>query len=226
MDTRQRRTIASFGNVLIFLEQHPLKPEVPLLGRTVARLEAVIHRIQELGSRQGGVYTASGGTAPRVRQLKAVLRREMMALVRIAAPELAYSPAEAALRVPHARASAQVVAECAVAMAEAVSPHGRLLKDAGYPKEFLREFRARAKALASWEQGATKARNERSIATTDIAEAFKEGMRLVTVIEGLVMRSYAHQPRMLQLWRNRRRVSKRIGRPKRRKGLSIVERHK
>src|SRR5690349_12482585 len=188
MDTRQQRTVTAFQNVLIFVKQHPIKPEVPLLARTVAQLNDVIHRIRELGQRQHSVHTVAGGAAPRVRHLRGGLRREMMELVRIAAPVLAYSPAEAALKVPHARASAQAVADAAVAIADALTPHGRLLRDAGYPKEFLKEFRARAKALASWEDGAVKARTARSLATRDIADAFKEGTRAVTVIEGLVMR--------------------------------------
>ena len=129
----------------------------------------------------GAVHTSAGPAALRVKYLRTLLRRDMMALVRIAGPELAYSPAEVAVKVPHARASAQRVAEAAVAMAEALAPHAKLLKDAGYPREFLKEFRTRAKALASWEQGATKARTDRSLATTEIAEAFKEGMQAVMV---------------------------------------------
>ncbi|HEX7938794.1 MAG TPA: hypothetical protein VF483_07350 [Gemmatimonadaceae bacterium] len=196
-----------------------MKPEVPLLSRTVARLSDVIRRLGELDLRQNTVHTVAGGAAPRVKYLGRLLRREMMALVRIATPELAYSPAEVALKVPHARASAQKVAEAAVAMAEALAPHTKLLKDAGYPREFLKVFRSRAKALSNWEQGAAKSRTERSLATREIAEALKEGMQAVTVIEGLVMRAYSDQPIMLRLWKNRRRVSKRIGRPKRRGGL-------
>lgn len=216
MDIRQQRTLRSFQNVLVFVSQHPIKPEVPLLGRMLAQLREVMRRIGELNSRQNTVYVVPGGTATSVRKRRTAIRREMMVLVRIAGPLLQYAPGEGALRVPHARASAETVSKAAAALANALTPHAKLLKDAGYSRQFLREFRAQAKAVADWEAGATQARNERSIATTEIAEAFKKGMQTVMVIEGLVMRGSGKTPEIMRLWKNRRRVSKRLGRPKRR----------
>jgi hypothetical protein len=64
------------------------------------------------------------------------------------------------------------------------------LEEAGYPKGFFDELRAEAEALVHMTGGAARARNERGRVTADIAEALKEGMRTVTVIEGLVMRSF------------------------------------
>jgi hypothetical protein len=214
MDKRQQRTLQSFQHVFVFLEQHPIKPELPLLTRMEARLRELRERIRKLSQSQRNPHLAAGVTAKNVRHGRTTIRREMMALVRIAGPMLRFAHGEESLRVPHARASAETVANAAMALADALEPHGELLKDAGYSREFMRDFRAQAKVLTEWESGALRARNERSIATREIAEAFKEAMETLTVIEGLVMRAFAHQPQMMRLWRNRRRVQKRMGRPK------------
>jgi hypothetical protein len=216
MDNRQFRTMQSFEHVLDFLRAHAIKPEPPLLTRMRGQLSETVGRLGQLA----GKYAVGGGRMrgkTDVQLRRQAMRREMMALVRIAKPLLKFAPgAESALRVPHARSDTETVARAAVAMATMLAPHAELLEEAGYPTGFFDELRAEAQALVHMTGRSARARNERGRVTADIAEALKEGMRTVTVIEGLVMRSFEGQPLMVRLWKNRRRVSRRIGRPKKR----------
>src|SRR5437867_12696190 len=87
MDDRQKRTFFSFRNVLIFLDQHPFKPEPPLLAAMRKSLDASMRRIETFVSDQSSAKLARN-TGVDVRRRK--LRRErMMPLVRIARPLLA-----------------------------------------------------------------------------------------------------------------------------------------
>jgi len=217
MESRQQRTMAAFENVLAFLKEHPIKPEPPLLGRMRSSLQAMVRQLQAAAAGQVSRTRSMGDIAERLGARRLAMRKEMMALVRIARPLLKFAPdAELALRVPHARADTEAVAHAAMAMTKALAPHAEVLEDAGYEKGFFAEFSARARRLAEAAGDAERARNERGRLTADIASAVKEGMRLVMVIEGMVMRAFADQSGTLVYWRNQRRVSKRIGRPKQR----------
>lgn len=214
MDKRQERTLQSFHNVIVFLNQHPIKPEPPLLAGMRRKLDSSIQRIMALNADQSGAKFAASG---RVDQRRRKLRREsMMPLVRIAKPLLAYAPGvEAALRVPHARADARTVADAALRMADALAPHARILKSAGYSKTFLADFRHEARELALAAKTAEKGRQKRSLATAQLGAEFRKSMQAVTIIEGLVMLHHVKDPAVIRLWRSRRRVSARMGRPRR-----------
>jgi len=216
MDNRQQRTLRAFENVLIYCEQHPVNPEPPLLAGMRKSLRASIARIERLGSDQWDATRAMNGGVPlRVRLLR---RDKMMPLVRIAKPLLAFAPGvERALRVPHARSDALTVATAALKMADAIAPHTKLLASAGYSKDFVRDFRAEARALALVARNADKARANRSKATQAIAAEIKKAMQTVMVLEGLVMLHIGSNKSSVGLWKNRRRVSARIGRPKQRR---------
>lgn len=170
MDNRQQRTLRAFHNILIYCEQHPVKPEPPLLTGMRKSLQASITRIERLRSDQSDATRAMNGG----------------------------------------------VANAALNMADAIAPHTKLLASAGYSNDFLRELRVEAKALALVARNTDKARTSRTSATAAIAAEFKKAMRTVTVLEGLVMLHKGSDLIHLRHWKNRRRVSARIGRPKRR----------
>jgi hypothetical protein len=212
VDKRQKRTLWSFQHVLIFLDRYPLAPEPPLFKGMRASLEHSMKRIKQLESDQDDARRAiNRGSELRRNQIR---RERMMPLVRIAKPLLAFAPgADAALRVPHARADTLTVAAAALRMADALTPHAKLLKAAGYDKDFLKAFRHEARELALVARNSERARHRRSDATAAIAAEFKKAMKTLTVIEGILMAQYARQPGMQAEWRNRRRVSARLGRP-------------
>ena len=215
MDNRQQRTLLAFEKILIFCDQHPVNPEPPLLTGMRKSLRASIARIESFRSDQYDATRAmDGSVALRVRKLR---RDKMMPLVRIAKPLLAFAPGvERSLRVPHARSDALTVATAALKMADAIAPHAKLLASAGYSKDFVRDFRAEARALALVARNADRARVSRSKATASIATEFKKAMQTVTVLEGLVMLHIGSNKSKVDHWKNRRRVSARMGRPKQR----------
>jgi hypothetical protein len=102
MDNRQQRTLESFERDLVFLDQHPITPEPPLLAAMRKSLRASITRLRSLANEQRSAKDSISGRVDfRVRKLR---RDAMMPLVRISKPLLAFAPGvEAALRVPHAR---------------------------------------------------------------------------------------------------------------------------
>lgn len=216
MDNRQQRTLVSFENILIFLDQHPIRPEPPLLAGMRKSLRASIDRMSAYNTTQQNADRAKNQA---VETRRRTLRRErMMPLVRIAKPLLRFAPgAERALSVPHARASAKAVADAALRMADALKPHARLLKTAGVSSAFLTEMRHEARSLALSAKQAEGARRTGSRATAALASEIRKAMQTVTVIEGLVMLHFAKQPGMVSLWRERRRVSRRLGRPRQRR---------
>ena len=220
MDNRQMRTMTAFDNVMLYLEQHPIKPEPPLLSGMRRKLEASIRRIRSLEADQHQAKLATTGS---VEDRRRKLRRErMMPVVRIAKPLLAYAPGvQAALRVPHARADASTVVDSALRMVEVLSKHAKLVKSAGFPKQFLAEFRQEAQDLRFVARNSDKARQRRTVATAAMTVEFKKAMQALQVIEGLVMLHTNSHSSAFKLWRSRRRVSARIGRPKRRRALTL-----
>ena len=213
MDNRQQRTMHSFVHVLVFLERHPVSPTPPLLAGMRNALDATVARLEKLS---GAQHHSRGMVGARVDQRRLALRRErMMPLVRIAKPLLNFAPgAEAALRVPHARADARTVAAAALRMADALEPHKKLLIAAGCSADFLKEIRHEARELALAAKLNRESRERLSTTTAAIASELKKGMKTVQVIEGMVMLHFGKEPGTIRLWRNRRRITARIGRPK------------
>ena len=221
MENRQQRTIVAFENVLIYLEQYPVKPEPPLLAGMRKSLRASIDRIRKLGTTQHTALIVGGG---KIEERRTRLRRgRLMPLVRIAKPLLRFAPGTAnVLKVPHARADAVSVAEAALAMAKALKPHRKLLTSAGYTASFLAELQHEARELALGAKRTAAARQTRAKATSDLAREFAKGMQTVQVIEGLVLMHHARNQHALLMWKNRRRVTKRIGRPPQRKSRGVI----
>jgi hypothetical protein len=216
MDNRQRRTLVAFENVLIFLDQHPIRPEPPLLAGMRKSLRASIDRMSKYGVTQNktGIEKKQDVETRR----RALRRERMMPLARIAKPLLRFAPGtERALTVPHARASAKEVADAALRMTDALKPHARLLKTAGVSPSFLTDMRNEARHLALSAKRAEGARRTGSQATEGLATEIRKAMQTVTVIEGLVMLHFAKEPGTVKLWRERRRVGARLGRPPRKR---------
>ena len=138
-----------------------------------------------------------------------------MPLVRIAKPLLAFAPGvEKALRVPHARSDAYTVAMAALRMADVVAPHAKLLSSAGYSKDYLKQFRHEARELGLAVKTSESARLRRTKATQAIAAELEKAKKTVTVIEGMVMLHHGSDSEWAKHWKERRRVTMRIGRPR------------
>src|SRR6266849_4068487 len=121
MQDRQSRNILAFNNSLGFFDQYPIEPEPPILTGMRASLSASIDRFGILGrEQQSAALDMNGDVEKRRRKLR---REEMIPLARTAKPLLDFAPGvERALRVPHARADAQTVANAAMRMADVLKP--------------------------------------------------------------------------------------------------------
>jgi hypothetical protein len=217
MDNRQVRTLQTFERVLVYLEQHPVQPEPPLLARMKQSLTTSIARLYELHTQQTAATRGVG--SPNVRQMRQHMRRDvLMPLVRIARPLLRFAPGtDHVLRVPHARADTATIATHALDMAKALAPHAKLLTSAGYSKDFLAQFTKEARRLATVTSEADKARQRRSRATLAIRRELEKAMGTVSVIEGILMAHVGPGDRqVMELWRGARRVQARAGRPRKR----------
>lgn len=215
MENRQQRTLRAYERVLIFFEQHPISPQPPLLAGMLKSLQASVARISALAADQSPRMALYAGDVTHWR--KKLRRDRMMPLARIAKPLLAFAPGvDAALQVPHARADALTVATSAIAMADALASHAKLLKSAGVPPDFLREMKREARQLALVTKRQSGAREHRSRATAAISAEFRKAKQTMVVLEGLVMLHLGTSKSIMQYWRGRSRASARIGRPRRR----------
>ena len=217
MDNRQQRTLQTFHRILVYLEQHPIEPEPPLLTRMKQSLTTSVARLHQLHVQQHAANIGLSGAD--VRRMRQRMRRErLMPLVRIAKPLLKFAPGTGhVLRVPHGRADTATIAMHALDMAKALTPHAKLLTSAGYSKDFVSEFTKEARQLAALATAADKTRQRRSRATAAIRQEIKKAMGTVTVIEGILMTRMSPSDRAGQgEWRLARRVQRRAGRPPKR----------
>jgi hypothetical protein len=207
---RQQQTAEVFKSVLLYFERYPITPEPPLLAGKRRQLEETLARIIACANVQVTFpVTDNAKVEGRRKQLR---EKRMLPLRSIAKGQLEFAPgAEAALRVPHARASARVVAAAALRMADALMPHARLLRSAGVSKDFLREMRHEARGLALTTKQSAEGRRRRREATATIASELKKGLGILSVMEGLIM---LHAPREMEQWRLARRIAKKVGRPR------------
>jgi hypothetical protein len=223
MDNRQQRTVQTFARILIYLEQHPIEPEPPLLTKMKQSLTKSINRLHELEQDQHAANQGLSGAAVRAKR-QHMRQQQLMPLVRITKPLLKFAPDTAhVLRVPHARADTATVASHALDVAKALTPHTKLLTSAGYAKDFIAQLTTEARELAALANAQDKARQRHSRATAAIRAEIKKAMGTVSVIEGIVMtRIHPRDRQMMELWRGARRVPARQGRPPQR-GKRAVE---
>ena len=211
MHERQEQSTGVLKAALAYFERFPISPEPPLLTGKRRQLQETLDRIAASAKAQTLGYTRDPGLLDRRR--KELREKRMLPLRQLATAELRFAPgAEAALRVPHARASARVVAAAAVRMADALMPHARLLRAAGVSKDFLIQMRQEAHALALTTRENAAKRKRRTEATAAIAAEIKKGLAIVATLEGLVLLHAT--PENVDLLRNTRRRMKKVGRPR------------
>lgn len=211
MHERQTQTFHTLMGGLLFFDQTSLDPEPPLLAGKRTQLKETINRIDELAQVQTATSrNTSGKLDGRRRELR---EKRMLPLKSIAKGQLLFAPgADAALRVPHARASAQVVAAAALRMTNALMPHVKLLAAAGVTKDFLRQMNHEARSLALTVKQNAELRRRRVEVTAAIASELKKGLDILAVIEGIVV--IHGTPDQVSLWRTVRKRRKKLGRPR------------
>lgn len=214
MDTRQRRMLERFNAVLLFLDNNWKKMQnpPPMLEGRKRSLQQTVARLNDLADRQNFLATPGDTVAMRRDKLRSKL---MLPLRDIAEPVLRFAPGAAeALRVPHAHASARVVAAAALRMADALEKHGSLLRSAGISKDDLRAMRQEARGLALAVKTNAVTRQRRADVTRGVATEIKKGLLTVQSINGLVMLRYRG---LEELWSIANRNHPPVGRPPRKR---------
>lgn len=193
---------------LEWLDRHPIEGP-PLLAGMRESLRKSVGRIQSFKREQVSQPT-DGFTV--VNRRNALRRKRMMPLRDIAKPLIKWAPGEAAaLRVPRADASAASVAAAALRMADALSPHAKLLRSAGITTDFLRQMRQEARGLALVITARRSSAANRSRATRGIADELSRSLRTLGVIQGILT---IHAPGLLEGWKTISGVHAPIGRPR------------
>ena len=211
MHERQQRVVMDYEHLLRHFEKYPIVPEPPLLAGKRRQLADTLERIKACENIQAKAPVHEFSNLEFRR--KDLRERRMLPLRHLAKGELLFAPgSEAALRVPHARASARAVSAAAVRMADALMPHVKVLRAAGVSKDFLLQMRQEAHALAlSLKQNAEK-RKRRTEATATIASEIRKARSIVATLDGLVMLNATAEAQ--KEWRGARRPSKKVGRPR------------
>lgn len=219
MDNRQRRMLEALRRTHHTSGLPDVGPQPPLFDRVRTRLRESITRISDYQQTQMAAASTLTGEAS-LDQLRNRLRRErMMPLIKVAKPLLKFAPGTlAALRIPHARASSTDVASAAIRLFDALKPHHKLLASAGYSKDFLLEMRKEADTIALAVKRSDKARQIRARATASMTAEFKKANGAVTVMEGILAARLAKDEVFRVRWKAARRVTARMGRPRKRRG--------
>jgi hypothetical protein len=218
MDNRQIRTLEALIRTHAITGTPEVGPQPPLFSRMRTQLGESITRLSDYHTTQkASAYWLTGEMS--LDDLRNRIRRErMMPLVKIARPLLKFAPGTAAaLRIPHARASSTDVATAAIRLFEALKRHHKLLASAGYSKDFLLEMRKEADVIALAVKRSDKARQQRAHATASIAAEFKRALGAITVMEGILAPRFASDRVFRARWRVARRITARIGRPRKRR---------
>jgi hypothetical protein len=121
MHERQQQMANVFMSVLAYFERNPIEPEPPLLAGKRQQLQETLRRITEFSDIQVTAPVVDfGKIEARRKQLR---EKRILPLKKIAQGQPLFAPgADAALRVTHARARAQVVAAAAMRMADRLLP--------------------------------------------------------------------------------------------------------
>ena len=221
MDNRQMRMLHALMRTHVISGLPTIGEQPPLFNRVRTQLGESLERLRNYHQTQNAATSALTGEWS-LDELRNRLRRErMMPLVKVAKPLLKFAPGTAAaLRIPHARASSTDVAAAAIRLFEALKPRHKLLAEAGYSKDFLLEMRKEADVIALAVKRSDQARQKRAHATASMAREFKKAMGAVTVMEGILAARLAKDEVFRAQWRQARRVTARIGRPKQRRAES------
>lgn len=210
MNERQRETIERFRNAFGFFAGNPIPHAPPLVSDMCGQLRKSLARIEQADRVQNHHPVAGRGRVPERRD--SLRRTKLIPLRRIALPLMKNIPgARAALSVPATHASAATVAAAAVRMVDYLLPKSGLLRSAGVTKDFLRDLKAEARALALSTRERETWLARRSEATRIIRAEITKGLGAISTLDGLVA---LHAPEQLDGFRGVSGIHARVGRPR------------
>lgn len=208
---RQRRRLSQ---VRIFAEEQLADNHT--FDAVRARLDAAEARLQALVDEQTDARMQVPADAREIESLWRTLReRRMIPIGRAGKRLLAFAPgAERALTVPKKHARLEKLLAAAQRMASYVRRHARLFVDVGFPRDFLAQLRAATQAVRARVARTGSARRRYAKATAALARELAHVQRDIFILDALLANAPSDNPTLLANWRDARRTSKRMGRPR------------
>jgi len=209
MRTREGRTFQSLRAVKAFLDTHAdVLTDVRDTGAR-ARLDAIISAVADHVATQEGSYLAAQGATKKTQALRrALLRKHMAAIARIAKADLPGAPALEPLRMPKGNPSTERVAAAAHGMAKAAAAFSDVFIAAGLPVNFTQQLADAADALLACVAERAQCRGVRGGATEGIRTQLSEGRKIVAVLDVFVTASLDNDPALLANWNIVKRVQR------------------
>jgi hypothetical protein len=127
-----------------------------------------------------------------------------------------YPELELALKVPHKNASVAQIADAAERMADALTPHLRVLIRAKYPRNCLDMLRRDARALREQAEATVEARGLLNRSNRELTEELSLARDRISELDA-VLRSLDNYSTYAADWRHCNRVGARMGRPTKRR---------
>jgi hypothetical protein len=221
MNAKVLRSIAAYGDIVLFLKLHKIGGGRFDTAR--ATLERCIVNIRELFPKQATARAGPKYDGITHRQLRATIRQDHM--IPIARDGRALFRGEPAvlnvLKVPHAKANDAEVVTAANAMIKTLRPYAKLFTEIGYPKDFLKTLQDVTKQLNKWATHTAETRSRRIGANTELRDELRAAKDAAAVIDALMLGYARERPALAKHWKRARHVPKRLGRPRAAKVPSV-----
>lgn len=190
------------------------------LGPLVRDLEETVSRLSAFAVAQGGARLTRGMAVKQVARLRRALRHEHMIPIARRAKTLLkdLSGVAAAMRVPHARASTEILLAAANAMVKVVQSYVAEFRKAKFDKGFLSRMRADARALREGAAAIAFQSKRRADATAAIPRELRHARETEEAIDGLLLARFDADSSSAAEWRSARRIGAPRGRPRRKRG--------
>lgn len=127
-----------------------------------------------------------------------------------------YPELDIALQVPHKNASAEQIADAAERIADALTPHLKVLIKAKYPRNCLKVLRDDARALRAHADAVVGSRGRLNRSNRELTEELAVARDTINELDS-VLRSLDNYGSYKHIWESRNRVSARMGRPSKRR---------
>jgi hypothetical protein len=212
MNGRQERVFRSIEVAMAFGLSRRMDPELVAAHADIARAYEKINKANVRGIIAGADRELR---RRRLRTARLTLRQQHLLKIRKRGKFLlrGLSGIERELRVPHYRASNEDLLAAARRIAKAVRPHAAVFYEANFPKDFLKQLKHAADAVARAAAEPIAPEDDGPLITRALKEALREGRLAVDAFDALVVAKYAKNSGELHAWKGSKKIRGRMGRP-------------
>lgn len=219
MNNRQSRVTRGAEAAVTFVST--LKKPPSRITEAARRLEAAVGDVRAAELKQLGAKHSRGAPRYSVNRVKTILLRKHLDPIAADGLEIfAGLPGiEDSLRVPRIKDAPEQHLKAAERMRRVAEEHEQeFITERNYNENFLQKFDAAVRdleAAARVDRSAGGAKYTR--ATEDVKEAIARVRRAFDVLDTRILEAYLDDDNILELWRQKRRVPAKTGRPRKRK---------